>query len=191
VHRVDGDDHPSQVEQAQKPLHSRDLVAFRGHRDLSEYGTGSVVERGDQARDALAAAAGATDGLTVDRDHPAPAGLEGAGPHERSEDLVHGVGVNAGERPTDRGLLGASAGHAQRGQRVGRLVGGSLSDGDERAGTGQHPRQPDRQDRRQAVAHAAWVTRVGHRPQQRQQVRSLRSGRVRRGCAGGLRHGCR
>jgi hypothetical protein len=81
VHRVDGDDRTGQArERCQKVPDRGNLVRFRGHRDLSENRAGAVRQRRDQMRRFTVLIAGATDGLTVDRDHPPARDQRGPGP---------------------------------------------------------------------------------------------------------------
>nr|WP_235681118.1 hypothetical protein [Tomitella gaofuii] len=68
------------VELGEQGSRCGDLVALGVDGDLAEYDPGVVVERGDQVRGTPVrfAVAGAADGLAVQGDHAAPAGMEGA-----------------------------------------------------------------------------------------------------------------
>ena len=66
-----------------------------------------------------------------------------------------------GERPTDGRLRRPGAEDTEPGQHLRGLEGDPLPDHHERAGPGQHRRQPGHQQHRQRVADTAGVSRVG------------------------------
>jgi len=167
-----------QVEQSEKVTGGGDFVALGCGGDLAEHGAGGVVERGDQVRRRRGWGAGTAHGLAVQGDDPATTDHLGACPAERADDRVEDVGVHPGEHPPDRGLTRPR--RTQLGEQLGGSLADPLPDRGERAGPGQHRRQPHSQQPRQRVPHPAWVPRVGNPPQQGDQARTEVQGCVGR-----------
>jgi len=96
----------------------------------------------------------------------------GARPHERPQQLVEQVGIQAGEDPSDGRLVrDDQAVDPQDPQRPDGLVRRPLADRHERPGTGDDRCQPDRQDSGQIVPAATATTRIRDVSQQDKQSR--------------------
>jgi hypothetical protein len=161
-----------------------------------------VVHRGEQVDlAAIWGAAGAAQGLAVDRDRP-PAPRSGwewsrlvVVGQPPADGQVQRVGVDAGQHAAHGGLVGwppdpaqGVAAHPERGQdRPGR-VSRPLTDRGQGPGAGQHRGDRHRQDRAQRVPSAAALSWVGDRGEVAEQVTAL-DRRQRDGREGPLRGG--
>jgi hypothetical protein len=85
----------------------------------------------------------------------------GAGPHQRADELVEEVGIEAGEHPSDGRLIrGRRAGDPEDPEGFDRLVGRPFTDRDERPRAADDRCQPHREDCRQVVAPTTARSRV-------------------------------
>ncbi len=168
---------------AAKRLEARDLVGLLADVHLGKDQAGGVVECGEQVdlpvvRPGRAAQALAVDGQTA---QPCGPGRLRAAVREPAPDRpVQCVTVDAGQQPADRGLGGQGPpGQKRIGagadlfEHVRRGVGDPLSDREQRRRSGQHRARGECEHDGQAVAHAAWITRVRNLGQPFQQARDL------------------
>lgn len=118
----------------------------------------------------------AAHGLPVQDDGPSSSRDRCSGPQVGAEHEIEGVGFHTCERTTDRGLPGALAIDTEVGQSVGGLPGDPLTGSNERACSGQYRCQPYGHNRGQPMLEPARVSRIGHGPQQAQQIRAGRRG---------------
>jgi hypothetical protein len=73
VQRVGSDHRSGEVKVGQQRLEGGDLIRGAAELLLGEHGTGGMVHRGEQVHlPVVGCAAGAAEGLTVDRDRPSP-----------------------------------------------------------------------------------------------------------------------
>jgi len=195
VQGVRGDHGSGQADAVQERGKGGDLVALAGDLALGEDGAG-VVHRRQQFGRCPVPGAGAADGLAVHGDRPpltpTPGLSCGAWPHWgvtrrlsvldtglqiAGESVVEGIAVDAFEDPAD----GRRMRHEeQAGQRIGQKHEGSqgvrgrvvdpLADRCQGSGVGQDRARRRCEERGQRVDPAAWVTRIGHVPQEEQQV---------------------
>lgn len=173
MHRIGGDHRSDQVEHLQQGPQRGDLVALLLDLHLPQHDPGRVVQGRDQMRGDLACGLRAADRLAVDRDHPPPAQQTDPGAHPRPHDSIEHLGVDPGQRPTDRGLARTTrTGDPQSGQHTGVRVGDPLTDRGERTGTGQDRGQRHGQQRREPVPHPTTGPRIAHLPEQLKQRRT-------------------
>jgi hypothetical protein len=107
VQRVGGDHRAGQVQVGQQRLEGGDLARGAVDLGLGEDDAGGVVHRGQQVGlPAVCGAAGAAQGLAVDRDRPSPlVGLVAVG-KPRGDRGGQRLRVHAAQGPADRGLGG-------------------------------------------------------------------------------------
>jgi hypothetical protein len=177
VYRIDGDHHLVSIEEAEKVTGGEDLVTLGRGSDLAEDHPGGAVKGGNEVRCRSTWGASTADGLAVQGDDPAPAHHLGASPAERRDHCVQDISADPGEGSPDRGL--ARPRRPRRSQLDEQLDAGlvdPLPDHGERSGPAQHHGHPHSQQTRQCVPHPARMPRVGHPPQQHQQIRSSDGG---------------
>jgi hypothetical protein len=179
VQRVGGDHHADKLQPDQQRLEGGDLTGGAVELALGEHRAGGVVHRSEQV-DLPAVAAGAAQRLAVDCDGPpALAGALAVGkpPSDRSRQRL---GIQAGQRPADRGLgrdrpaagERVAAGPERGAYRLG-CVRGPFGDRGDRPRTGQDRSSGERQDGGQRVAAPGAGPGVGDRRKVGQQVRCL------------------
>lgn len=147
MHGIDGDDDIGEVEEFQEPLYCWDLVGLRGHRELPDHCTGALVEGGDKVRRGRGLRPRTTHGLAVQADHATRSDSVGAGPHQRADQLVEEIGIEAGKHPSDGRLIrDRLAGNPEDPEGLERLVGHPFTDRDERPRAADNSCQPHRED---------------------------------------------
>jgi hypothetical protein len=107
LQRVGGDHRAGKVQAGQQRLEAGNLARGAVDLALGEDGAGGVVHRGEQvALPAVCCAAGAAQGLAVDRDRPSPLVGLVAVCKPRADRGGQRLRVHAGKGPADRGLGG-------------------------------------------------------------------------------------
>jgi len=203
---VGGDHRSGEVEVGQQRLEGGDLLWGAAYLLLGQHGAGGMVHRGEQVDLALAVvgcAAGAAEGLAVDRDRPSlPSSLimvvamVVAAGKPCADRCGQGLGVKPGEGAADRGFgrdrpdpsAGAGiASGAERGtDRLG-CVGGPFGDRGDRPRTGQDRGSGEHENGNQRVPAPGASPGVGDGSQIGEQLRrfswSERTGIAERGQA--------
>jgi hypothetical protein len=177
MQRVGGHDHACKVQPVQQGLEGGHLTWGAVDLALGEHRAGGVLHRSEQVGWA-AVAAGAAQRLAVDCDGPpALAGALAVGkpPADRSRQRL---GIQAGQRPADRGLGGdrpatgerVAEGPERGADRLG-CVRGPLGNRGDRPRTGQDRSSGERQDGDQRVATPSAGPGVGDGRKVGEQVR--------------------
>jgi hypothetical protein len=183
VQRVGGDHRAGQVRVGQQRLEGGDLARGAVDPALGEDDAGGVVHRGQQVGlPAVCCAAGAAQGLAVDRDRPSPLVGLVAVCKPRADRGGQRLGVHAAQGPADRGLGGdrphpaAGAGIAagpERGTHGLGCVRGPLGDRGDRPRARQDRGSGEHQDGDQRMPAPSAGPGVGDGGEVGEQVRCL------------------
>ena len=173
VHRIGRDQHAVQVaDLVQQPGEHGDLIGFAVHRDLCADHAGAVIQARHQVRRGALAGPGAAQRLAVHRQgRPRawyPAGRE-PGRDPGAERPVQRGRIHGGQHPPDGDQVRDSARYSQLRPQLRRGIAGPLEDRRIRPRPGKRRAHCQRQNRSQAIAHAARVTRIRYLRQRLQQ----------------------
>ncbi|CAM5517039.1 hypothetical protein SVIOM74S_00617 [Streptomyces violarus] len=210
VHRVAGHHRAREAgDGVEQGLEAADLIRLLSDIQLGEDAARGVVEGGEQVDLPAVRAGDAAQALPVDRDRAPSLGREGLRPpvgEPASHRAVERITVDPGQDPADDRFVRRRMASGQRitpgserAEDIGRNVGGTLADRQQRGRSGQYGGGSQGKHVRQSVAHPARIRRVGYLGESFQQARVLawpgrrliaalvKGGWDRRWCSG--RHG--